>query len=74
MIEPSSCKDLYMYHVVVHMYTPTQAGNQAFLYIWELVSKYMYKSDTETKESMVFRNLRALGCSDPNAARVLLRA
>ena len=33
-----------------------------------------YKLDTETKESMVFRNPRALGCGDPSAARALLRA
>ena len=33
-----------------------------------------YKLDTETKGSTVFRNSRALGCSDPSAARALLRA
>ena len=36
--------------------------------------KSIYKLDTETKGSTVFRNPRALGCSDPSAARVLLRA
>ena len=37
MIEPSSCIDLYIYmRHVVHMCTPTQPGNHAFLYIWEL--------------------------------------
>ena len=34
----------------------------------------IYKLDTETKESTVFRNPRALGCSDPSGARALLRA
>ena len=33
-----------------------------------------YKLDTETKGSTVFRKPRALGCSDPSAARALLRA
>ena len=35
---------------------------------------YTYKLDTETKGSTVFRNPRALGCSDPSAVRALLRA
>ena len=33
-----------------------------------------YYLDTETEGSTVFRNLKALGCSNPSAARALLRA
>ena len=33
-----------------------------------------YKLESKTKGFTVFRNSRALGCSDPSAARALLRA
>ena len=52
---------IFTYHVVVHMCTPTQAGNQAFLYIWELVSKYKNRFLLHLETNQIHVNIWAQG-------------